>query len=51
VEYGHAFERELGFLVVHGLLHTLGYDHHTEAEERIMFDLQERILRLANLTR
>lgn len=49
--YGHSVDRELGFLVVHGLLHALGYDHHTDDDEQVMFDLQERILRLAKLTR
>lgn len=44
-EYGHSIERELGFLVVHGFLHLNGYDHQTEAEEREMFSLQEKILK------
>lgn len=43
-EYGHSVERELGFLVVHGFLHLLGYDHMTEEEEKIMFTKQEEIL-------
>lgn len=44
-EYGHSFERELGFLVVHGFLHLNGYDHQTKADEREMFSLQEEILK------
>ncbi|MGM7635605.1 rRNA maturation RNase YbeY [Bacillus sp. Hm123] len=43
-EYDHSFERELGFLVVHGLLHLLGYDHMTEEEEKVMFAKQREIL-------
>jgi len=50
-EFGHSFERELGFLTVHGLLHTLGYDHQTEDEETIMIDLQDNILRKSKLNR
>lgn len=42
--YGHSETRELGFLVVHGLLHLLGYDHDTEEKEKKMFNLQELIL-------
>ncbi|GAF65954.1 rRNA maturation RNase YbeY [Alkalihalobacillus trypoxylicola] len=50
-EYGHSFERELGFLVVHGFLHLLGYDHETEEEEKRMFSKQESILENYGLTR
>ncbi|API89563.1 rRNA maturation RNase YbeY [Marinilactibacillus sp. 15R] len=50
-DYGHSFERELGFLVVHGLLHLNGYDHMTETEEKEMFTLQEKILKEYGLER
>lgn len=43
-EYGHGFERELGFAVVHGMLHLLGYCHDTPDGEREMFGLQESVL-------
>lgn len=43
-EYQHSVDRELGFLVVHGFLHLLGYDHMTDEEEKIMFKRQEDIL-------
>ena len=50
-EYGHSFKRELSFLVVHGLLHLLGYDHMTSEEEKEMFSLQEEILSSLNINR
>jgi probable rRNA maturation factor len=39
VKYGSTFRSEIARLVVHGLLHLLGYDHGKK-----MFDLQEKIL-------
>ena len=50
-EYGHSFERELGFLTVHGFLHLLGYDHGSPEEEKEMFGRQEEILAKIGLTR
>ena len=50
-EYGHSFERELGFLAVHGFLHLLGYDHMTEQEEKEMFSKQDEILHSFGLSR
>ena len=43
-EYGHSIKREVGFLVVHSVLHLLGYEHETEDELRVMIDKQERVL-------
>ncbi len=50
-QYNHSFERELGFLALHGFLHLLGYDHMTEEEEKIMFSRQKEILEGFGLTR
>lgn len=41
---GHSVNRELGFLIVHGFLHLNGYDHMEPADEKVMFDLQRKIL-------
>ena len=51
IAYDHSFDRELGFLVCHGLLHTLGYDHQTDEDDEIMTGLQEEILTKAKLLR
>jgi probable rRNA maturation factor len=50
-DYNHSFERELGFLAVHGFLHLLGYDHMTKEDEKEMFQKQEEILGEYNLGR
>ncbi len=44
IEYGHSYLRELSFLLIHGFLHLLGYDHMNEVDEKEMFKLQEDIL-------
>lgn len=50
-DYGHSFEREMGFLAVHGFLHINGYDHYSPEEEKEMFTLQEEILTAYGLKR
>ena len=51
-EYGHSVRRELGFLMAHGLLHLLGYDHEKdEANEVAMNRLQDSILQALDLPR
>lgn len=50
-EFGHSFEREVGFLTAHSLLHLLGYDHMEKDEETEMFELQEEILKICDLPR
>jgi probable rRNA maturation factor len=42
---GHTTEHEISILAVHGLLHILGYDHADKDEEKIMFALQESIVK------
>lgn len=50
-DYGHTERREVAFLAVHGYLHIIGYDHHTEEEERKMIEKQKSILKSAGLER
>jgi probable rRNA maturation factor len=42
---GHSSDHEIFILATHGLLHILGYDHADKEEEKIMFSLQEKIVR------
>lgn len=44
LEYNHSKVREVCFLLTHGLLHLLGYDHIEEDDEIIMFKKQEELL-------
>jgi probable rRNA maturation factor len=41
---GHSADHEIYILAAHGLLHILGYDHADRDEEKVMFELQERIV-------
>lgn len=50
-ELGHSFSRELGFLVVHGVLHLMGYDHQEQEDEVKMLDKQEDILNSLGIKR
>ena len=50
-EYGHSFERELAYLVTHGMLHLLGYDHMIEEEKVIMRKREEEILAILDIQR
>ena len=42
---GHSTEYEIYILASHGLLHILGYDHADKDEEKVMFELQETIVK------
>ena len=42
--YGHGLKRETAFLVLHGFLHLLGYDHVDEQQEKQMMTIAETIL-------
>lgn len=44
VEYGHSFERELSYMLVHGFYHLMGYDHIKEDDKKIMRSKEEKIL-------
>ncbi len=43
-EYGHSFERELAYMIVHGFYHLMGYDHIEEKDKVIMRPKEENIL-------
>ncbi len=48
-QYMHSTERELCYLLVHGLLHIMGYDHITEGEKSKMRKQEEKILKDAGI--
>ena len=50
-EYGHSFERELAYMVVHGFYHLMGYDHMEEAEKAQMREKEEAVLSKIGLER
>ena len=50
-EYGHSFERELSYMVVHGFYHLMGYDHIKEEDKLKMRPKEEKVLNLLGITR
>lgn len=50
-EYGHSYERELHYLLVHGIMHCLGYDHLTDEEKAEMRAQEESVLGKMGITR
>lgn len=50
-EFGHSVEREICFLALHGFLHVLGFDHIEKQDEIVMFNLQDKILKKAQVER
>ena len=50
-EYGHSFERELSYMVVHGFYHLMGYDHMEENDKIKMREKEENILNKLKITR
>ncbi len=50
-EYGHSYNRELHYLIVHGIMHCLGYDHMTDEDKSEMREQEEYILGKLGITR
>lgn len=50
-EYGHSFERELSYMVVHGFYHLMGYDHMVDSDKKIMRKKEEAILNKLKIVR
>ena len=50
-EYGHSVERELAYLIVHGVLHIMGHDHEVPDEQAVMREREEAAMTVVGLTR
>ncbi len=50
-EYGHSFERELSYMIVHGFYHLMGYDHIEESDKKIMRQKEETVLKKLKILR
>lgn len=50
-EYGHSYNRELHYLLVHGIMHCLGYDHMEDDEKAEMREKEEYVLNKMGITR
>ncbi len=51
IEYGHSFERELAYMLVHGFYHLMGYDHIVDTDKQEMRKKEEEMLNTLNYTR
>ena len=51
VEYGHSFERELAYMVVHGFYHLMGEDHIEESDKIVMREKEENVLNRLKILR
>ena len=49
IDYGAEFDDELHRVMVHGLLHLIGYDDHTPEEERLIHEKEDYYLKLRNI--
>ena len=43
-EYGHSTEREITYLIIHGLLHLFNYDHMIEDDKKEMRSLEKKVI-------
>ena len=50
-EYGHSFEREFSYMLVHGFYHLMGYDHIKEEDKLVMRPKEENVLDKLNIKR
>lgn len=50
-EYGHSFERELSYMLVHGFYHLMGYDHIEEQDKELMREKEEKVLKSLAINR
>ena len=44
-EYGHSTEREFYYVLCHGMLHLLGYDHIDDEDKKVMREKEEQLLK------
>lgn len=50
-EYGHSFEREFSYMLVHGFYHLMGYDHMEQEDKMQMREKEEGVLNQLNISR
>ena len=50
-EYGHSFERELAYMLIHGFYHLMGYDHKNDQDKKQMREKEEIVLNNLNINR